>query len=166
MSNQIAGILAGIGLILMFFSAVNGVIGILAFVPFLIGVYHISKNLNEVSIFKSFLIVYFGFCVIGVLTFFLGLRSILELYYIEIISKYLILFVISISWFIYSVIVQVRNYRLLAKLTNIKAFDIASSLIKWGAILAVLLVGFIIVVVGYIFAIVGFFSLKEQQTTP
>jgi uncharacterized membrane protein len=56
-----------------------------------------------------------------------------------------------------------RTFNTLAQKSGEKSFTTAGTLLRWGAILSIILVGFILIFVAWIFATIGFFTMKSRQ---
>jgi uncharacterized membrane protein len=56
-----------------------------------------------------------------------------------------------------------RTFNTLAQKSGEKSFTTAGTLLRWGAILSIILVGFILILVAWIFATIGFFTMKSRQ---
>jgi len=56
-----------------------------------------------------------------------------------------------------------RTFNTLAQKSGEKSFDTAASLIWWGSILTIIVVGLLLIFVAWIFAVIGFFSMRSQQ---
>jgi uncharacterized membrane protein len=56
-----------------------------------------------------------------------------------------------------------KTFNTLAQKSGETSFITAGTLLRWGAILSIVLVGFILMFVAWIFATIGFFSMKSQQ---
>jgi uncharacterized membrane protein len=56
-----------------------------------------------------------------------------------------------------------RTFDTLAQKSGEKSFTTAGTLLRWGAILSIILVGFILIFVAWIFATIGFFTMKSRQ---
>jgi hypothetical protein len=59
-----------------------------------------------------------------------------------------------------------KTFETLAQKSGEQSFNTAGTLLWWGAILSIILVGFILIFLAWIFAAVGFFSMKLQQPQP
>jgi uncharacterized membrane protein len=55
------------------------------------------------------------------------------------------------------------SFNTLAQKSGEKSFTTAGDLLRWGAILSIVLVGFILIFVAWIFATIGFFTMKSRQ---
>jgi uncharacterized membrane protein len=56
-----------------------------------------------------------------------------------------------------------RTLNTLAQKSGEASFTTAGDLLRWGAILTIVLVGLILIFVGWIFATIGFFTMKSRQ---
>ena len=56
-----------------------------------------------------------------------------------------------------------KTFNTLAQKSGEASFTTAGKLLWWGAILTIVLVGFILIFVAWIFATIGFFTMKSQQ---
>jgi uncharacterized membrane protein len=58
------------------------------------------------------------------------------------------------------------TFNTLAQKSGEKSFTTAGDLLRWGAILSIVLVGFVLIFVAWIFATIGFFTMKPRQVQP
>ena len=56
-----------------------------------------------------------------------------------------------------------RTFNTLAQKSGEPSFATAGNLLWWGAILSIVLVGFLLIFVAWIFATIGFFTMKSRQ---
>jgi uncharacterized membrane protein len=56
-----------------------------------------------------------------------------------------------------------KTFNTLAEKSGEKSFITAGSLLRWGAILTIVLVGLILIFIAWIFATIGFFTMKSRQ---
>jgi uncharacterized membrane protein len=56
-----------------------------------------------------------------------------------------------------------RTFDTLAQKSGEASFTTAGTLLRWGAILTIILVGFILIFIAWIFATIGFFTMKSRQ---
>jgi uncharacterized membrane protein len=56
-----------------------------------------------------------------------------------------------------------RTFDTLAKNSGEASFTTAGTLLRWGAILTIVLVGLILIFIAWIFATIGFFTMKSKQ---
>jgi uncharacterized membrane protein len=56
-----------------------------------------------------------------------------------------------------------RTFNTLAQKSGEKSFITAGDLLRWGAILTIVLVGLILIFIAWIFATIGFFTMKPRQ---
>jgi len=161
--------LAGIGAILLFLSFIP-VVGIIGLILMFIGVKGLSEYYKEPGIYQDALKglifgiiglvvtaagVIFAF-VIGILTFGIG--------------ALLVIFALLIVDFVFYLLMAInfkRAFSLLAQRTGERSFETAGTLLLWGAILTIFVVGFILIFIAWIFATIGFFGINapEQQST-
>jgi uncharacterized membrane protein len=58
------------------------------------------------------------------------------------------------------------TFNTLAQKSGEASFKTAGNLLWWGALLSIILVGFLLIFIGWIFATIGFFAMKPQQQQP
>ena len=56
-----------------------------------------------------------------------------------------------------------RTFNILAQKSGEQSFATAASLLWWGSILTIIIVGLILIFIAWIFAVISFFSMKSQQ---
>ena len=59
-----------------------------------------------------------------------------------------------------------RSFNILAAKSGEAAFMTAGELLWWGAVLSIILVGFVLIFIAWIFVTIGFFSMKPQPYNP
>ena len=59
-----------------------------------------------------------------------------------------------------------KTFNTLAEKSGEHSFATAATLLWWGSILTILLVGLVLIFIAWIFAVIGFFSMKSQQQQP
>ncbi|GAB6190005.1 DUF996 domain-containing protein [Marinitoga arctica] len=164
-----AKILAGVGAIL----GITGQFAIIGIIMELIGVYKISLATKDKRIFNFMLWPLVLFYVIFVLFFLSAIRGFMysttsNFYFDgmeslgEAMASYPILFLITIVLMIFPAIFQIKAYNLIRDYFGNDNFDKAAKFLKWGLILSIVLVGFILIFVSKIFAIIGYFTLPDK----
>ena len=56
-----------------------------------------------------------------------------------------------------------RTFNTLAQKTGEHSFEMTATLLWWGSVLTILVVGLVVIFISWIFAVVGFFSMRSQQ---
>jgi uncharacterized membrane protein len=56
-----------------------------------------------------------------------------------------------------------QTFKMLAQKSGEHSFENTATLLWWGSILTILVVGFLLIFIGWIFAVIGFFSMKSPQ---
>ncbi len=178
-----ARILGGIGSILVLLSVVPeaGIfIGLIGFILILIAARYISDEVADRSIFNNALIaviLIFAGAIVGAAVVFAYLLRFLggvlispppdpsELIGPGIFSLLAAIFAaLVLIWifFIASAIFLRRSYRAIASQLNIGMFDTVALLYLIGAVLSIVLVGFVIIYISQILQVVAFFSIPER----
>ncbi len=177
--------LGGIGSILVLLSMIpyaGGVLGLVGFVLILVAVKYISDALTDKSIFSNMLVSVI-LAIIGLIVGILFAAAILFSYFggfrappdpsmfmgphIYTFLKTLLLAIAPIWVFsIASAIFLRRSYDTIASKLKISMFSTAAVLFLIGAVLAIVLIGFIIIFVAEILQAVAFFSIPEQVPQP
>ncbi|MGB9728701.1 MAG: DUF996 domain-containing protein [Thermoprotei archaeon] len=153
-----AKILGGIGSILMLFVPVVGQILVL------IGIKNISDITNDRSVFDNALYALI-FGIIGSIAMFAVFYALLPLIF-TFALPIIVALIVGFVFYLLSAIYLRRSFDRIAELLNISYFKTAGLLYYIGAILTIILVGFIIVFVAEIFMIIAFFSIPEQPPPP
>jgi uncharacterized membrane protein len=157
--------LAGIGSILLIFPFVSIIGIILVFV----GMKGLSENYKEPEIYHHALMgLLFGIigavafaagiilaAVIGVFTFGLGALAI----------GFGALVVVFVFYLLMAINLK-QAFSLLAQKSGEQSFNTAGTLLLWGAILTIIIVGFFLLFIAWIFATIAFFSIKASGQAP
>jgi uncharacterized membrane protein len=171
--KSIAGIgalLLVIGSFVSFLSLVGIIPAIVSFIPFslvgiillLIGMKDLAEYYGQKSIFQDALYaVMFG--IIGIVAVWFGILSLL--FGAGLVGLILALVVTFIFYILMAVHFK-RAFNSLANRTGQGTFRTAGSLLLAGAILTIIIIGFILVFIAWILAIVAFFSIKAAAKPP
>ncbi|SHF12593.1 Uncharacterized membrane protein [Marinitoga hydrogenitolerans DSM 16785] len=73
-----------------------------------------------------------------------------------------LLLLLSIALMIVPIIYQIKSYNLIKDCFKNDNFDKAAKFLKWGLILSIVMVGFILIFIAKIFAIIGYFTLPDE----
>lgn len=177
--------LGGIGSILILLGIVpfaGIVLFIVGFIMILMAVKHISESVGDKTIFNNMLIAVIlvimgivgGFAVLilgRVFTYFMQYRQPYNPWMMEprmypYITAIIVALVIVWIFYIASAIFLRKSYTTVAARLNISMFDTAAVLYLIGAVLSIVLVGFIVIYVAYILQTVAFFSIAEKTQQP
>jgi uncharacterized membrane protein len=71
--------------------------------------------------------------------------------------------VIAFIFYIVATINLRRTFKSLAQKSGEGSFKTAADLLWWGAILTIIVVGFLLIFIAWIFATIGFFTMKSRQ---
>jgi uncharacterized membrane protein len=74
--------------------------------------------------------------------------------------------VIAFIFFILATSNLKRTFDILAEKTGEASLKTAGTLLWWGAILSIIVVGLLLILVGWIFATIGLFSMRPRQLPP
>jgi len=154
--------LGGIGSILQLIPGVS----IIGYILTLIAVKYISDDLKDKSIFDNMLYaVITGIIGAAVGVFLLVTRGLFSAFTGGISALFGGLTFLALVWIvlIVSALFIRRSYGEISRRMNIGAFSTAGTLYLIGAILTIVLVGFLILLVAYIFQIVAFFAINEDS---
>jgi len=177
--------LGGIGSILILLSIVpyaGVVLFIVGFILVLMAVKYISEAVEEKTIFNNMLIAVI-LAIVGMIAgaavvvarlfpFFREFRSMygpsmfIEPGMYPFFSTFIIALIILWVFYIGSAIFLRKSYTMIASKLNISMFDTVALLYLIGAILAIVLVGFIVIYVAEILQTVAFFSIVEKEQQP
>jgi uncharacterized membrane protein len=158
--------IGGIGSILLFVPAVS----IVGYILVLIATKFISDELQDKSIFDNMLIA----AITGIIGFAAGAflvftGALFGVFTVGLSALFGIIAALVIGWIflIISALYVRRAYNTVASKLNINYFRTTATLWFWGAVLTIILVGFIILFIAFIFQIIAFFSIQEttQATT-
>jgi uncharacterized membrane protein len=156
-----AKILGGIGSILELIPGVS----IVGYILALIAVKYISDELHDRAIFQNMLYaVVTGIVGVAVGAFLLITGGIFSAFTGGMSGLAGGLAFLALIWIvlIISAVFIRRSYSEISRQLNIDAFKTAGTLYFFGAILTIVLVGFIILLIAYIFQIIGFFAIKDM----
>jgi uncharacterized membrane protein len=143
-------ILAGIGSIIL-----GSIVGIILF---MIGMKGLSEHYKDRRIYDG-LINGGILLIISFALFWVGAATIWILIGIPIIIVAFVLALLSVKY--------IRNcFHALAERSNEHLFHTAGTLIWVGALLSIILIGFVLIWIGFIIAAIGFFTLKDNTQQP
>lgn len=178
--------LGGVGSILILLSIVPSagvILGIVGLILVLVAVKYISDDMADKTIFNNMLIsvilaiagIVVGaiFVIAGMFTFFGGYmgppfepsRFMNPRMYSFFGTLFAALIVIWIFYIVSAIFLR-RSYSAIARELKISMFDTVALLYLVGAVLSIVLVGFIIIYVAEILQIVAFFSIPEKTLQP
>lgn len=155
--------LGGIGSILLLIPGVN----IVGYILILIATKYVSDQLGDSSIFNNMLYaVISGIVGVAAAAFIIFTGMVFGVFTFEMSAIVAVIGGLAVSWvaLIISSIFIRRAYSTMAAKLNVGTFRTAGTLYFVGAILTIILVGFIILLVAAIMQIVAFFSI--QDTVP
>lgn len=156
--------LGGIGSILQIFPF----LGIVGYILTLIAVKYVSDEVQDSSIFSDMLYaVITGILGVGIgafVVFFGSLGSVFTAGVSAFVGGIAFLAVVWIALIISSVFVR-RAFDKMATKLNVGTFRTAGTLYFIGALLTIVLVGFIILFIGFILQVVAFFSIQDAQSS-
>jgi uncharacterized membrane protein len=158
-----AKMLGGIGSILELIPAVS----IVGYILTLIAVKYISDSLQDKSIFNNMLYA----VITGIIGVAAGVGLLITggLFYVftlgisAILGVVTFLVVVWVALIISAVFIRM-SFNSIATRLNIGSFKTAGTLYFIGAILTIILVGFVILLVAYIVQIIAFFAIEESRT--
>ncbi len=157
--------LGGIGSILLLIPGIS----IVGYIVVLIASKYISDELGDKSIFDNMLYaVITGIIGVAVGAFILFTGAVFSVFTLGITAILGVIGGLAVIWvfLIISSIFIRRAFHTMANRLNVNSFKTAGTLYFVGALLTIILVGFVILLVAYIFQIIAFFSIQEgQQTT-
>ncbi|APT75529.1 hypothetical protein LN42_03315 [Marinitoga sp. 1137] len=173
MNNELktAKILAGVGAILSF----AGHFGIIGAILELVGVYKISQVVRDKRIFNYllwptiFIYAIYAFGFLGILKDFHDTVTGINYYNVEtnfFFSSSFRVLLLFIALMIIPVIYKIKAYNLLGDYFGNDYFYKAATFTKWGLILFVILIGFVLYFIASIFVIIGYFSLPDEYYQP
>ncbi len=152
--------LGGVGSILELIPFVS----IVGYILTLVAVKWIADELKDESIFNNMLYAVLTAIVgvaVGAGLFFLGiLSSIFTLGVGDIFGVVGFLAIVWIAFIVSSIFIR-KAFEAMGTKLNVSAFKTAGTLYFIGAILTIVLVGFVILLVAYIFQIIAFFSIND-----
>ncbi len=160
-----AKMLGGIGSILELIPGVS----IIGYVLTLIAVKYISDSLGDRSIFNNMLFaVITGIVGVAVGVGLLVTGALFSVLSVGITAIFGVITFLAVIWIalIISALYIRRSYDTIAARLNITTFKTAGTLYFIGAILTIVLVGFVILLVAYIFQILAFFAIEETLQSP
>lgn len=161
-----AKVLGGIGSVLELIPLLS----IVGYVLVLISVKLVSDEVHDSSIFADMIIAVaagiVGVAAGGFILIFSGIFAVFTAGLSAFLGVFAILAVVWIALIVSSIFVR-RAYDKMATKLNVGTFRTAGTLYFVGALLTIVLVGFLILLVAYIVQIIAFFSIQEgQQASP
>jgi uncharacterized membrane protein len=156
--------LGGIGSILQ----IIPVLSIVGYILTLIAVKYISDEVNDSTIFSDMLLAVItgivGVAVGALVIIFGALSSVFTAGWSAFFGGLTFLAIIWVALIVSSIFVR-RAFEKMAARLNVGTFRTAGTLYFVGALLTIVLVGFIILFVAFILQVVAFFSIHEAQPT-
>jgi uncharacterized membrane protein len=160
-----AKMLGGIGSILQIIPFIS----IVGFILTLIAVKYVSDEVNDSSIFSDMLYAVItgivGFIVGASVLFFGALSSMFTAGISAITGAFAFLAIVWIVLIISAVFVR-RAFDKMATKLNVGTFRTAGMLYFIGALLTIILVGFLLLFIAFILQVVAFFSIQDTLATP
>lgn len=160
-----AKMLGGVGSILQIIPFIS----IVGYVLVLVSVKYISDEVNDSSIFSDMLYAVItgivGFIVGASVLFFGALSSMFTAGISAITGGFAFLAIVWIVLIVSAIFVRRAFDKMAAKL-NVGTFRTAGMLYFVGALLTIILVGFLILFIAFIFQVVAFFSIPDNQSAP
>ena len=166
-----AKIIGGVGAILSlvgsFVPKIGWIISIVGFVLLYLGYKKISEASGRSEIMSSFIIAVVLAIIAAVIIAFGGISSIMGIFSITrggrggLVALGIILFILAwilsiVGYYFYKRVLDTTT-----EVTNVSYFKTGGLLIFIGAILMIIVVGFILILIGRIFEIIAFFSLPD-----
>ncbi len=166
-----AKILGGVGAILTlvggFVPKIGWIISIIGFVLLYLGYKKISEASGRSEIMSSFIIAVVLAIVASIIIAFGGISSFMGIFSIArggrggLVALAIILFILAwilsiVGYYFYKRVLDITN-----EVTNVTYFKTGGLLIFIGAILMIVVVGFVLILIGRIFEIIAFFSLPD-----
>jgi uncharacterized membrane protein len=162
--------LGGVGAILVAIGSFIPFLALIGIILVLIAMKGLADYYNEKTIFDNAL---YGFIfgiigiVAAVVIFVMALSSGVALAEpLAIIGGLLVALVVAFIFLLLSAIFYKKSFALVSVKSGEKMFETAGLLLLIGAILTIILIGFIIWLIGWILVAVGFFSIKIPATQP
>ncbi|WP_148678588.1 DUF996 domain-containing protein [Thermoproteus uzoniensis] len=174
MEPEIAKLLAGVGAILAAISPVNRIVGIVGVVLFLVGAISLADFYGDQNM-RNDAIYWFIFIFIGLVALMIGAVagafSLPALFTGHLLAGGfgLAAFIATlvIAWILF--VVSARRFRnmmsSMAGRSGENLFQTAGSLYYWGAVLTIILVGFILIAIAFILAGIAFLVMKTPTKT-
>jgi uncharacterized membrane protein len=160
-----AKVLGGIGSIL----EIIPILSIVGYILVLFSVKFVSDEVKDGSIFNDMIIAVVagivGVAAGGFILIFSGIFSIFTAGLSAFVGIIAVLVVVWIALIVSSIFVR-RAYDKMATKLNVGTFRTAGTLYFIGALLTIILVGFLILFVAYIVQIVAFFSIQDTLAAP
>jgi uncharacterized membrane protein len=165
--------LAGLGSILLILSFVpyaGVVLGIIGAILLLMGVKGLASYYKDNEIYQNtlmgiiFLIIAVVAVAISLVALAIGFTSIIG-FGIGIVA-FILGVVIAFVFYLVAAMRLRKTFETLARKSGEQSFNTAGTLLWWGAILSIIIVGFLLIFLAWIFAAVAFFSMKLQQQQP
>lgn len=172
-SVESSKVLAGLGTILLIFSAVP-VVGIIGLILLLIGLKGLSEAYRDENIYKTAIWgVIFG--IIGVIALSVGIFSTAITGVFTSIATgsgigaffgavtFIAVLIITFIFFILMAMNFRRCFNALAERSGEHLFHTAGTLLFWGAILTIILVGVFLIFIAWLIAAIAFFTIRTTQ---
>jgi len=162
--------LAGLGSLLLILSIVpyaGAVLGIIGAILLLIGIKGLASYYKDNQIYEDalmgviYLIIAIIAVAVAVAVLFVGFATIIG-FGIGIIA-FIGGLVLAFVFYLVSAMRLKKTFDLLAQKSGEQSFNTAGTLLWWGAILTIIVVGLLLIFLAWIFATIAFFSMKAQS---
>lgn len=173
--------LAAVGTLMLVIGSFVPFLGIVGFLLAMIGLYYLADHYKERGIFNNALYgVIFGIIGVAALAFILialffggnllgirfGAEGNITGNLIGFFAGIVIALVVAFIFYILMAFYLRRTFNILADKSGVGMFRTAGTLLFFGAILTVILVGLVLVFIAWILATVAFFSMTSTPATP
>ena len=165
--------LAGIGALLLFLSFIP-IIGLIGIILLIIGLKGLSEHYKDESIYqhaiKGLIFGIIGIVAVSVLSILAlvgGVFSIFTLGVTGVVGGILIFIAVLVIAFVFYLLMAMnfrRAFDTLAERSSENMFHTVGSLLFYGAVLTIIVVGFFLVWIAWIIAAIAFFSMKSTPT--
>jgi uncharacterized membrane protein len=168
--------LGGIGAILIAIGSFFPVLSIIGIILVLIAMKGLAEYYNENTIFENAL---YGFIcgLIGIVAAVIMFFSVIftgafraapsytpSIAFPLVIIQFLVVLVVLFVFLLLQAVFYRKSFTILSEKSGEKTFETAGLLLLLGAILTIILVGFVLLLIAWILAAVGFFSIKTPTT--
>ena len=164
--------MAAIGALLLFLSFVP-IVGIIGIILLIIGIKGLAEYYKDQNIYqhalKGLIFGIIGIVAVSVISLLGFIGSIFTLGLAGAVSGILVIVLAAVVAFIFYLLMAMnfrRAFDLLAERSGEHMFHTAGTLLFWGAVLTIILVGLVLVWIAWLIVAIAFFSMKLGSTQP
>lgn len=176
MSLESGKTLGGLGALFMVIGSFVPFLSLVGIILLLVGLRRLADHYNENGIFQNAL---YGF-IFGIVGIFVGAFVLLSLIFgftvvtptpsladpIAFFTGIIVALIVIFVFYLLTAIFYKKSFDMLSEKTSEKMFGTAGLLLLIGAVLTIIIIGFLLMFIAWILLTVSFFSIKNSATQP